>query len=337
MTKESGPAGRTEKICDLDMSGKMEIPCISEEHYAEEMAAVVEPYLFRYIEAGYYDGLYYELFPQEEPKGTIVLNYGFTESCEKYHEMIYYFHRMGYQAAVMDYRGHGLSKREVDNKCVVHISRFSKYVEDMHGFVSAKVIPMQKGKPLYLYAHSRGGCIGALYLEQYPEIFAKAVLNAPMLGIQLGGMPLWLASGVCRFFMVLGQGKKRVFLMKEFQEEEPFEMSGTSSKVRHAFYRELQKKNTDYQTCCSTYTWVNEAIRAGRRALKPENMARVKAPVLLFQALEDAFVRPQEQEVFIAGIREGTLVRARSRHEIGRGPNEVMEPYFARVFEFLRA
>lgn len=36
-------------------------------------------------------GLYYELYPQETQKGTIVISYGFTESCLKYHELIYYF------------------------------------------------------------------------------------------------------------------------------------------------------------------------------------------------------------------------------------------------------
>lgn len=37
-------------------------------------------------------GLYYELYPQETQKGTIVISYGFTESCLKYHELIYYFY-----------------------------------------------------------------------------------------------------------------------------------------------------------------------------------------------------------------------------------------------------
>ena len=138
-------------------------------------------------------GLYYELYPQETQKGTIVISYGFTESCLKYHELIYYFYLQGYQVAIMDHRGHGKSMREVEDHTIVHIGLFSRYVKDLHRFVKTVVKPMAKDLPLYLYAHSMGGCIGAFYLEQYPEDFAKAVLNAPMLGVNLGGVPSWAA------------------------------------------------------------------------------------------------------------------------------------------------
>ena len=148
-------------------------------------------------------GLYYELYPQETQKGTIVISYGFTESCLKYHELIYYFYLQGYQVAIMDHRGHGKSMREVEDHTIVHIGLFSRYVKDLHRFVKTVVKPMAKDLPLYLYAHSMGGCIGAFYLEQYPEDFAKAVLNAPMLGVNLGGVPSWAARVLCDF-KVLG-------------------------------------------------------------------------------------------------------------------------------------
>lgn len=318
----------------LDLSGKMEIPCISEEHYKEEMARLVEPYLMLCKETGYYEELYYELFRQEEPRGTIVLSYGFTESCEKYHEMIYYFHKQRYQTAVIEHRGHGKSVRQVENKYLVHIESFQQYVEDLHGFIVEKVFPIRAGMPLYLYAHSMGGCIGALYLEQHPSVFTKAVLNAPMLGIQLGGLPIWIARLICRFFMIIGKGKERVFLMQEFQEEEPFSASGTDSRARYDFYRDMQKACEEYQTCCSTYHWVYEAFRAGRRATRAKNMARVETPVLLFQATQDTFVTKEEQERFVEGIGNGRLITVQSRHEIGRGTNQVMEPYLAQVFQF---
>ena len=76
-------------------------------------------------------GLYYELYPQETQKGTIVISYGFTESCLKYHELIYYFYLQGYQVAIMDHRGHGKSMREVEDHTIVHIGLFSRYVKDL--------------------------------------------------------------------------------------------------------------------------------------------------------------------------------------------------------------
>ncbi len=329
--KENNPE---ERVTYLDMTKKIETPCISEECYAREMLEIVEPYLQQYQCSGVYNELYYEVFPKENPKGTVVMSYGYTETCEKYHELIYYFHKQGYQVAIIEHRGHGKSVREVEPKCLVHIGDFSQYVEDLHGFITTVVLRMKKDKPLYLYAHSMGGCIGTLYMEEHPEIFEKAVLNAPMLGIQLG-MPLWVARLMAKTYVLLGKGKQRVFATREFQADEPDGAWKTNSKARYQFYREIQKSNEDYQTCCCTYSWVGEGIKAGKRALKPANMAKVQIPVLLFQALEDTTVRAPEQNRFIEGITRGRMVRVQACHEIGRAPNATVEPYLAQIFSFL--
>ena len=322
------------RVFELDTSGRLEFPCIPEAQLTEEMEKTVEPYLAQYLEYGYRNDLYYELFFHEDPKGTIVISYGFTESCEKYHEMIYYFHRQGYQVAVQDHRGHGKSVREVENKSIVYVRHFHQYVEDLHGFVRDKVVPMKKGKSLYLYAHSMGGCIGSLYLERHPNVFERAVLNAPMLGIQLGGMPAWAARTLSKGFILFGQAKGRVFVTQEFQEEEPFSASAASSPERHAFYREIQKKNEAFQTSCCSYQWLSEALKAGKQVIRPKNMAKVTLPVLLFQALEDTFVTKREQDIFIEGISDGRKITVQSRHEIYRAPNDVLEPYLAEVYSF---
>jgi len=156
-----------------------------------------------------------------------------------------------------------------------------------------------------------------------------------MLGIQLGGMPRWAADLMCRFFIAVGKGRERVFTMEEFKAEEPFSASGAASVARYTFYREMQKKEEAYQTCCSTYSWVYGAICAGKRALKKERAACVRIPVLVVQAEEDAFVTPKEQEQFVEKIADGRLLLVPSRHETFRAGNDVMEPYFAEVFEFL--
>lgn len=327
---------RNSKISYLNTVRETDVSCISEKRYRTQMKQLIIPYLKRYVECGCYHRLYYELYPRDNPLGTIVISYGFTESCEKYREIIYYFHKQGYQVAIMDHRGHGKSVRETENQSIVHISHFSQYVKDFHGFIRTKVYPIRKGKPLYLYAHSMGGCIGALYLEKHPKVFAKAVLNAPMLEIQMGRMPHWAADGICCIFILLGQGNKRVFTMKEFQEDEPFSMSAANSAARYAYYRQIQKKHPEYQTSCGSYQWVHEAIQAGRRALKPENMRSISAPVLLFQAAEDTFVTSRAHKIFINGILDGRIIRVKSRHEIGRSTNDILEPYLAEIFSFLQ-
>lgn len=337
----------------LNIFQKSRVSCLLEENLEQEMDAVVEPYLQNICRTGQMrttklsvleaeriaevpkDGLYYELFPQRNAKGTIVISYGFTESCLKYHELIFYFYQQGYQVAVMDHRGHGKSFREIEDPTVIYIDLFSRYVVDLHRFVQTVVKPMSQGKPLYLYAHSMGGCIGAFYLEQYPQDFKKAVLNAPMLGLQLGACPSWAARVICDAKVEKGEGKERLFTHAPFNPEEPFEESSASSRARYEYYLKKRCENLEYQTSSASYYWGREAINAGNFVISRKQAAKVQIPVLLFQAQLDSLVQPEAQEKFISRIKDGRLILAENvRHEIYRAPNEVLKPYLEEVFRF---
>lgn len=310
--------------------------CIDEEKYEEQMARIVEPYLRNYAVCGKTGGLYFEFYGQKNGghRGTIVISHGFTESCEKYHELIYYMHRAGYQAAVVDHRGHGRSLREVEDMQLVHVEDFSQYVEDFRGFIEAEVIPRAGDEPLYLYAHSMGGCIGALYLERYPETFERAVLNAPMFGVNNGNIPDFAAGLLCRVNILFGKKRERLFVTGRFDPEEPFENSGCDSSARHDYYLKKRREKEEYQTSCASYGWALQAMKAGKRAIRRENVSAVKIPVLLFQAANDTTVRLREQDLFLKRIADGRKVVKESRHEIYRMPGEKLGAYLEEMFAF---
>lgn len=319
----------------LDMAKRLRFPCIAEEDYASQMANTVEPYLRERCVFGDVDGLYYEFYGQPLPRGTIAICFGFSESCEKFHELAYYMHREGYQVAIWDHRGHGKSFREVEDLQLIHVERFSHYVEDMHRVMQEVVLPKGQAMPLYLYAHSMGGCISALYLEQHPGIFQRAVFNAPMYGLQGGGMPDFAAWLFCLVAIFLGNKKKKLFTMGDFDPWESFEGCGCDSKARHAYYLQRRRECKEYQTSPGTYGWLAEAIRAGKRAIAAANAARIDIPVLLFQATDDTYVRAKEQDLFLSHIPNGRKVIVRSKHEISRAANRMLESYLVEIFEFL--
>ncbi len=319
----------------LNMARHLRQPCIDEEDYPAQMEKTVEPYLQQHGFSGNLDGLSYEFYGQPSPKGTIVICAGFSEFCEKHHEMAYYMHREGYQVALWDHRGHGKSLREAENPHLIHVERFSRYVEDMHRLVQEAVLPKAQEAPLYLYAHSMGGCIGTLYLEAHPEIFQKAVLNAPMHGLVCGNVPDFAVQLLCRGAALLGKKKKKLFTMGDFNPQEPFESSGCDSKARHLYCLQLRREHEEYQTGPATYRWVCEAISAGRRAIAAVSAAGIAIPVLLFQATEDTYVRAKEQDLFLSRIPNGRKVIVRTRHEINRAVNETLEPYLAEIFDFI--
>lgn len=336
------------EILNLDQKSRVE--CLAEDTLEARMETEVEPFLAGICVRGRMktekpapeekcaapvEGLYYELYPRDCPRGTIVISYGFTESCLKYHELIYYFYKEGYQIAVMDHRGHGKSLREVEDTTIVHIELFSRYVKDLHRFVHTVVKPLSQEKPLYLYAHSMGGCIGAFYLEQYPEDFTKAVLNAPMLGLKLGACPAWAARVLCDLKVMKGEGRERLFTQSPFDPEEPFEECSASSRARHACYLKRRREDPDYQTSSASYFWGKEAINAGNFVISRRQAEKVKIPVLLFQAEQDSLVKPGAQKKFISRIKDGRLMLVPGvRHEIYRAPNEVLAPYLEEIFLF---
>ena len=324
----------------LDLTQKCRVKCLPEDILEQKMEEEAEPFLQRIRVSGMMKttenkGLYYELYPQENAKGTIVVSYGFTESCLKYYELLYYFYREGYQAAIMDHRGHGRSMREVEDMTVVHVELFSRYVKDLHHFVEKKVKPMADGKPLYLFAHSMGGCIGTFYLEQYPDDFKRAVLTAPMLGVKLGGCPAWAARVLCDMEVFRGKGTERLFTQSAFDPDESFAECSASSEARHAWYMKKRREDENYQTSSGSYYWGKEAINAGEFVVSRKQAEKVKASVLLFQAEYDSLVKPEPQDRFISRIADGRLVFVPGvRHEIYRAPNEVLQPYLEEIFRF---
>jgi lysophospholipase len=324
-----------QKTTHLDTDKRLHFPCISEEEYDREMRKTVEPYLKSKCQWGNLEGIYYEFYPKHSPRGTIVISFGFTESCAKYRELIYYFYREGYQVAVLDHRGHGKSLREVADSQLVHVEDFQYYVNDLHSFIQKIVLPESQERPLYLFAHSMGGCIGVLYLEQHPDVFQKAILSAPMLGINNGKVPDQAAALLCRMACFFGKKKQKLFTMGDFDPAEPFENGACNSKVRHEYYKQLQRENQQLQTSAATYGWAGQAMKAAKRAIAPENAAKIKIPVLLFSAAEDSFVRAKEQDLFLERIPDGRKVSVESKHEITRHNSRVLEAYLAEIFEFL--
>lgn len=319
-------------------AGQAAFCCLSEAAFAQQMqdverrlAAVRQTGLLS-VKGG---TLYYELYPQRSFRATIVICHGFCESSEKYWEFIHYLYGAGYQVAVWDQRGHGKSLREGADACVVHVADFEDYVEDLHCFLEEVVKKPAEGGALYLYAHSMGGCVGARYLERYPDDFQKAVFNAPMLAIDTGFCPLPVAKAVCDAARLLGRGKKRLFTQGAFRPHLPFAKSCSDSEARYSYYQKKRIQMPCYQTSAASYTWGSTAIRAGYRAVSRKNAARIAIPLLLCQAGKDRQVRAAAQRRFIKRVQNGELcVYAKSKHELYRAENEALEPYMEKILEF---
>ena len=309
--------------------------------YTEWMQTVVEPYLASRRVSGFFASrddarLYYEYTLHESPKAAVVISHGFTESAEKFREMAYWFLQMGYSVFALDHRGHGRSHRLSIDFAMTDVESFSDYVRDLHCFVKKIVKPNTVGLPLYLYGHSMGGAVAVLYLQNHPSVFRKAILNAPMLKPKTANYPASVTRLLSAALRIGGQAEKRVFTYKEgFDPNEQFEDSPDTSKERFEYYRQKRVSNPYLQNTYPSYRWLNESLRIGSVMLDPDRCARVKIPVLLFSAGDDAFVHRKEQEIFISLIDRGEILyEERARHEIYMSTNDVMRDYLTSVFDF---
>lgn len=313
---------------------------ITDDNYLEQMRGEVEPYLAERRETGFFERvkgepIYFEHYRAEKAKGVIVISHGFTESIRKFTEPIYYFLQAGYEVWGVDHRGHGRSVRLNDEPAVVYVKHFSDYVKDLVYLTETKVKPAAKGLPLYLYCHSMGGCIGAWTIEAYPELFEKAVLSSPMLGLSFGKLPLPLVSAVAGMKGLGNHGKAAMTPVTPC-ENETFADSASTSEPRFCYYHEKKLADETLQTGASSTNWLRQAIYAVGRVTSPRETAKVRIPVLLFQAGRDAFVKNASQDLFASRVRNCELVRfPELKHELYMSDLEAMKPYWEKIFAFL--
>ena len=90
--------------------------------------------------SGYFTGfgnirIFYEYFLAENSRGSVVMLHGMSEFTRKHYELAYYLLQQGYSVFLYDQRGHGRSERLTDQLDLIHVDRFSDFVEDLQLFL----------------------------------------------------------------------------------------------------------------------------------------------------------------------------------------------------------
>ena len=316
---------------------------ISEENYGEAMLNTVKPYL---------DERRTELWPErvpgnkihlmryqaDEPKAVVICSHGFTESEEKYAEMIYYFLRMQYTVYFPEHCGHGYSYRMTEDHSLVHVDSFSTYIQDFL-FVSTLAKNENPGLPFYLFAHSMGGGVGAAAAAKAPKLYDKILLNSPMIRPVTGGIPWGITSAIAATMCALGKHKNYIFGSGPYEGKEAFETSCSLSRARFDYYQDKRTKNKNLQTKSGSLGWLHGTVGLNRYLLK-DAWKHIEAPVLLFQAELEHIVSTEQQEVFVQKLKQAgkspaeLTVIPNAKHEIFNSTNPVMELYLEKIFDF---
>ncbi|MCD8325577.1 MAG: alpha/beta hydrolase [Lachnospiraceae bacterium] len=235
----------------------------------------------------------------EQCNGIILISHGFTETADKYFEVIYYFLRQGFHVCIPEHCGHGRSYRLTDGDLsLVHIDRWQRYVDDLAFTARAAQNYWKQPLPLFLYAHSMGAGIGAALAAQKPHLFQRILLSSPMIRPSTGNVP-WIATkAIVTFTCVIGKEHDYVIGQHAYDGTETFETSCATSPARYAWYREKTNAEPLFQMSGASYGWLREAIRLNKYLMN-DAWKNIPAPVLLIQAEKDTSVSKGQQEKFI--------------------------------------
>ncbi len=279
--------------------------------------------------------IFYRSFEVDNSKSVIVISHGFCESSDKYREFIKILNKNDYSVYIIDHRGHGRSGRLGIDSSQINVEDFNYYVEDLKTFLDSIVVPNLNNRKLYLYGHSMGGAIGALFLEKYNNYFEKAILNAPMMEIDTGKYPKLFSKVVSKLFCMIGLGNKYLFGQGPFTGKSDLKSSGTSSQKRYDSYFNKQLEHKELQTSGGSFNWLNQSFKGIKELFKEENIKNIKADVLLFQAGKDTFVKPEGHNKFISLAKACEFVRIEdAKHEIYTEKDEIFNLYIKKVLEF---
>ncbi len=252
-----------------------------------------------------------------QPRGTIVIANGRGEFVEKYFEVIGELLARGFYVVAFDWRGQGLSVRELPNPRKGHIDDFSLYERDLEALV-AQVLAPNCPRPWFGLGHSMGGAILLGQALAGRSVFERLVLSAPMLGFAGLKYPRgarWLAStldltGLGGAF--IPGGGATAYMTKPF----PGNVM-TSDPRRYARMAGVAAGAPQLAIGSPTIGWIHAAFRFMAQFQEPAYASHTPVPCLIVAAGEDQVVDTALAE------RTGTRLKAcrtltlpQSRHEI---------------------
>ena len=281
--------------------------------------------------------LYTACLEAEQPVGSVLIVHGFTENAYKYAELVYSLLHNGFNVVIYDQRGHGRSWRSEDipDLSRTHVDNFDEYVFDMEAVIDQALKNYRK--PWMVFAHSMGGAVASLYLERHPDTFSRAVLCAPMIEANRGGIPMIAGKIMCRSAVLTGHAKERLFNSRPYSGPENFDTSCATSRARFDWYDGVKATHPEFQNNGPTFGWTLQSLRVTDRILSPGEVEKITCPVRLYTAEQDHSVLPDAQVRFAGRLKNGrrTLVKG-ARHEIYRSTDEVLYPWWHDILSFFK-
>jgi len=271
-----------------------------------------------------------------KPRGTVCILQGRAEFIEKYFEVVEELRGRGFAVVAFDWRGQGLSDRQVGNPRKGHVRRFSDYRRDLEAVRDQILVPYMPA-PHFGLAHSMGGAIAlnAAYESWLP--FRRLVTTTPMVALCIIKHSR-VTIGTVRALKYLGFGKAFVPGGGETSIATlPFKGNRlTSDPVRYARNAHVAHLIGEGAIGAPTVSWLDSAFRFMKRFSDPRFALKIRLPTLVIAAGADPVCATPATERFAARLKAGhAIVIPGARHEILMERDAIREQFWAAFDAFV--
>lgn len=272
---------------------------------------------------------------------AIVISQGRGESVLKYKELAFELNKNGFDIYLIDHRGQGFSERLGGDTSRGHVEFFQDYIFDFNTYIS-KLQLQKKYTYRYLLAHSMGGAISALYLEQYTHPFHASVFYCPMLSFDFYGFPSYIIQKIASSSAFIGSIYSAKACYIPFGKAFSFALfkkdTFTSNSERFNNFKETLQQYPQTQLGSPTMRWLATSLQATKKIIK--NAHKINIPILIFQAENDTIVSATGQNMFFNNLKKhqyNQLIKvANAKHELLIENDIFRQPTLTKTLSFLQ-
>lgn len=233
-------------------------------------------------------------------RGTVLIFPGYTEYLEKYFETAADLQKRGFASFVMDWRGQGLSQRSLRNPVIFHLNNFDEPGRDIGK--ALEELEERLPRPWIVLAHSMGGAIALRALLKGRFTAEAALFSAPMWGI-MAATPI--NRYFSRFMRLIGFGRTPTSFFAKKPTEEVFEVNNvTTDKTRFDRNWDIWRASRDIRIAGPTFGWFAAACDTVKSNAKRGALKKLKFPITVLSAGEEALVRNEAHAALAARLPE---------------------------------
>jgi lysophospholipase len=250
-------------------------------------------------------------------RGTVVVMGGRAEFIEAFLEPIGELIARQFDVVAFDWRGQGLSQRQLRDSRKGHIDDFELYELDLEA-VTEHVLNRFCSKPFFALGHSMGAAVLLAQARAGRSPFARLVLTSPMIALAELRFKKAMHFTV-EALDILGfggayvpGGRSKPFFLKPMTETDL-----TSDKARYARMTPVLRAAPDLGVGDPTIGWTHAAFRLMRQFEDPDFPRRTYTPSLVIAAGHDTLIAPDAIEAFASRLKAGRFITLPyARHEI---------------------